>query len=157
MGFGIFIAIFRHLFQDGHHMTFQHRKFEYQRRIEHDIGILLKRENPFVFPFSYTAPTSDGITGRITPVMVIANDAPQQSGVGCWYPVMLINGNSGKCRYINLEQSFGRDSFGQFRIQSVDTFQYEECIFFQFKFFAFEVSFAGFEVKKRQFNLLSGH
>ena len=36
-------------------------------------------------------------------------------------------------------------------------FYYLNSIFFQFKFFAFEVSFAGFEVNKRQFNLFSGN
>ena len=89
--------------------------------------------------------------------MVVADDASQQTCVGCGYPVVFVDGNGGECRYVYFEQSFRRNAFGELRIECMDALQDEERIFFQFQLFAFEISFSAFEVKKRQFDFFSGN
>ena len=136
-------------------MQAKHCKFKQQRRIEHHIRILLIREYPFIFAGTHTRPAGDSLTGRISPVIKVADNAAKQTIVCRRNPVMVVQRNSGQCRDINLELLFIRDMRCQFRIQRMNTFQNENRIIFNFQFITFIFLLPQREVKARKLHFLT--
>ena len=78
-------------------MGTQYRKLDVQGRVEHGIGRLLEGEDPLILCLTYVLPLGDGLLCGISPFVVVANDAAQQSVVADGNPVMVVERDTGQC------------------------------------------------------------
>ena len=60
VGFGVFRTVARYAGKDRFCMATQYGKFKQEGGIEHDIGIFLIGEYPFVFTGTYAGPARNG-------------------------------------------------------------------------------------------------
>ena len=79
MGFGMLFLVLAHLLQERQSLILQSRKLKKQSGIEHYVGILLIRENPFFFSRSHTGPTAYGFLRRVSAIFVVPYNAAQKA------------------------------------------------------------------------------
>ena len=114
-------------------MIAKYGEFVNQCTVEHHIGIFLIREYPFVLSSTYTWPTSDGATGAGATELIVANDAANQSVVGGWHVVVVVEFDGGQCRNVDAEFLLFRNTFRHERIERVDAFHEEDGVRLQFE------------------------
>ena len=115
VSFRIFLAVFRNLLQQWFCLHLEHGQLIEHRRIEHRIGILLEREYPFVLASSYRWPAVNGLLSRYTSIFIVADDAAQQTVVGCRNIIMIIQQDGSQCRSIYAVNLLFRNMRRQFR------------------------------------------
>ena len=90
IGFRILRSVVGHFTENRFGIVFDNGQFEQQCGVEHYIGIFLIWENPFFFARPYTGPSADGLFGRISPILVVTDDASEQPVVGSRALIMVI-------------------------------------------------------------------
>ena len=75
-------TVLRNLLQQRFCLTLDDRQLKEHRCIKHRIGILLEGEDPLVFSRTDRRPAADGLLGTDGTVLIVADDAAQQTVVG---------------------------------------------------------------------------
>ena len=99
-----------------------HAQFEYERRVEHCIGIFLIGKYPLVLTAAHARPAADCLLCSRSAILEIAYDAAQQAVVGRRHPVVVVNRQGRKGRHIEPELHLLGNICREFWIETVDTF-----------------------------------
>ena len=103
-------------------------QLEQHGRVEHGIGILLIREYPAVLTLAHRRPAADGVLCSDTTVLMVADDATQQTVVGGGNVVMGIQQDGGQCRGIDTEYLVVGNILGQLGIQGMDALYHQNLV-----------------------------
>ena len=98
--------VLRHLSEYRFRLVFYYRELEEHSCVEHHVGIFLIREYPFVLSGTHRSPAAYGVLCRTTTVFIVADDASQQTVVGCWDVIMVVQKNRCQCRCISSPPGF---------------------------------------------------
>ena len=110
MSLRIFGTVLRHGGENEFGMGAQHGKLDVECRVEHHIGRLLIGEDPLFLGLAHALPLTDGLAGGIGTLVVVANDAAQQAVVLRGDPVVVIEGDAGQGRDVDLVFQFVVDA-----------------------------------------------
>ena len=91
-------------------MGAQYGKLDVECRIEHHVGRLLIREDPLFLGLAHALPLTDGLTGGIGTLVVVADDAAQETVVLRGNPVVVVEGDAGQGGDIDLVFQFVVDA-----------------------------------------------
>ena len=136
-------------------MIAKYGEFVNQCTVEHHVGIFLIREYPFVLSSTHTWPTSDGATSAGATELIVANDAANQSVVGGWHVVVVVEFDGGQCRNVDAEFLLFRNTFRHERIECVDAFHEKDGVRLQFEVDATLHALARWEVVAWQLHFLA--
>ena len=131
-------------------LTLDDSQLEKHGGIEHRIGILLEGEYPLILTSTDRRPAADGLLSRDSPVLMVADDAAQQTVVGSRHIVVVVEQDGGQRRSIDTEYLFVRDLRCQLRVQRVDALHDQYLLLLQLQFLAALLTGACGEVITRQ-------
>ena len=134
---------------------FDDSQLEKHGRVEHGIGILLIREYPAVLTLAHRRPAADGVLCGDTTVLMVADDAAQQTVIGGRNIVMGVQQDGGQCRGIDTEYLIIGNILGQFRIQGMDTLYHQYLITLHLQTLPTAYTLTSREVIAGQFHLLA--
>ena len=97
-------------------MGAQYGELDIEGRVEHDVGTLLIREYPLVLSLHDILPLGNGLLSGKGSLIVVAYNATQQAVVANGNPVVVVEGDTGQCRNIDLVFQCVRKLFCQQRI-----------------------------------------
>ena len=99
-----------------------------QRGVEHDIRLLLIRENPLFLAPAHAVPHGQRFFRRGTAELIIAHDAAQQPRVGGADAVMIVQIQARQLRQVELADFARLKALVQFGIQTVDALDNQHLI-----------------------------
>lgn len=155
MGLGVFVAVFWHLGEDGLGITTEDGELKEQRGVEHDVGVLLIREDPAVFATTDGGPTRDGVARREAAEVVVAHDATKQTGVGGGDPGVVVQRDGGEGRDVEFEDAALVDLGEELGVEGVDAFDDQYHVVGHLHGLTVVVAVAVFEVEGWEFHLLA--
>ena len=117
-------------------MDVQYRKLHQVRRIEHHVGVFLVRIDPLLLSAAHVRPLVDGLPGRESPAVEIADDPSQQPVVAGRHPVVVVERDARERGDENLEGTLLRDLRNQLRIERVDAFDQQHAARFHLQMLA---------------------
>ena len=77
-------------------MGAKHGKLDVECRIKHYIGRLLVGEDPLFLSLTHALPLADGLAGSIGTLIVVADNAAQETIVLRGDPVVVVEGDTGQ-------------------------------------------------------------
>lgn len=122
------LAILRNLLQQRLGLRFDNRQLVEHGRVEHHVGILLIRKDPFVFARSDAGPAANGLPGVHATILIVADDAPQKAIVGSRDVVVVVEKDGGEGRSIYPELPRLGYPRRQFGIEGMDSLHDEYVI-----------------------------
>ena len=155
MGFGMLFLVLAHLLQERQSLILQSRKLKKQSGIEHYVGILLIRENPFFFSRSHTGPTAYGFLRRVSAIFVVPYNAAQKAVVGCGNVIVVVEMYRCECLNIYSDLFFFINLLRKFGIERMNTLYDENHIVFVLNMFLAFLALTRMEIISRQFHLIS--
>ena len=96
VGLGIFFTVAGHRGENDFGMGAQHGKLDVECRVEHSVCRLLEGEDPLVLSLADILPLGNSLLRGKGSLVVVANDAAQQSVVACRYPVVVVERDAGQ-------------------------------------------------------------
>ena len=102
VGLAVLRTVLGNRCQDDLGMGPQHGELDVEGRVEHDVSRLLIGEDPLVLGGAHVLPLADGLLGGVGPLVVVADDAPQQAVVAGGYPVVVVERHAGQGRDVDL-------------------------------------------------------
>lgn len=125
MDFAVFWTILRYCREYRLRVVAQHSKLYEQCRIEHCVSFLTIWSDPIILRSTDAWPLADSLASCESTLVIVTDDATEQTIVACWDPVMVIQGNAGQGRdeYLVLERI--SDCWNELRIEGVDTLDEE--------------------------------
>ena len=151
MSLGVFGTVLWHGLEYRHGVPTQDVELKDKRRVEHHVCLLLEREYPFVFASANAPPHTDSVPSRIGTEFGVADDTSEQTIVGGRYPVVVVERNGGKSRYVYLENLRRVDTLRYFGVQGVNALDYEYRVAVEFYRVAIVSAASGSEVEGRYF------
>ena len=151
MSLGVFGTVLWHGLEYRHGVPTQDVELKDKRRVEHHVCLLLEREYPFVFASANAPPHTDSVPSRIGTEFGVADDTSEQTIVGSRYPVVVVERNGGKSRYVYLENLRRVDALRYFGVQGVNALDYEYRVAIEFYRVAVVSAASGSEVEGRYF------
>ncbi len=137
-------------------VAFEHRNLVEERGVERGVRQLLVRKDMLLFTRSYARPAQDRILSRHTAELVVAHHPPQQAVVARRHLRMLVDGDGGQDRDIELEFLRIGNLRRKGRIQAVDAFHDQHIVVRQLEVLSFELACARGEVVFRNLDALAG-
>ena len=131
VGLQILRFMWMHLIQQRNHNFLKNRHFIYHGGIENSIGLLLIRIDVLILSLLYILPEMNGILRTPAAKLIISGNAADQAVITCRYTVMLIQIQVRQCIDIDTKLRLFRQIGRGLRIQSVDTFYYQNMIILQ--------------------------
>ena len=138
-----------HLIQQRNHNFLKNRHFIYHGGIEDSIGLLLIRIDVMILSLLYILPEMNGILRTPAAKLIISGNAADQAVITCRYTVMLVQIQVRQCIDIDTKLRLFRQIGRGLRIQSVDTFYYQNMIILQHCFPFLPLALPRFEVEQR--------
>ena len=103
VGLGIFRTVLGYAGEYGLGMIAEHCEFHQIGRVEHYVRIFLIRVYPFIFGGTHLRPLTDGLAGSERAVVVVADDASQQTVVTRRDAVVIVKGDAREGGYEDAE------------------------------------------------------
>ena len=92
----VFRAVFRHCSQYWLSVIAEHGEFNEQRGIEHCVSLLAIWGNPLLLSLADTRPLADGLAGGEGTLVVVPDNATEETVIAGRNPVVVIQGYAGQ-------------------------------------------------------------
>ena len=113
--------------------------------IEGGVGVFLIGKNPFFLAPSDRRPSANSLHGVGASILVVADDATEESIVGSGNPVVVIDSERGESRDVDAIFEAVVNTVGKLGIEAVDAFDEEDGVFVESK--GVSAIFTGSELK----------
>ena len=117
----VFRPVFIYRFEQRYGIVSEYGELIDECAVEHGVGVLLERENPFLFPSPDRRPSGNGADSGGSPVLVVAHDSPNEPVVGCRDVVVVVELDGGQCRDVNPEDILFRYFLGYDGVERMDS------------------------------------
>ena len=90
VGFAVFFTVLGHELKERFGLLLDDGEFEEHGSVEHYVGVFLVGEYPFVLSSAYRWPATNSILRRNSTILIVSNDATQQTIISSWDIVMVV-------------------------------------------------------------------